>query len=451
MILPNSFTNEMRELLGDEFDAFMKSYEHIPHSGLRVNTGKISPEDFRELAPFSLTPVKWIGNGFTYHEENVSKDPYYYAGLYYLQEPSAMTPANRLDVQPGDYVLDLCAAPGGKATELGSRLRGEGILVANDLSNSRAKALLKNLELMGIPNVYVTSEDPGRLAEQLPGFFDKILVDAPCSGEGMFRREPKMVSYWEKQGPEYYSEIQRKLILQAADMLRPGGKLLYSTCTFSELENEGTIHWLMDQRPEMHLIDCEPYEGFAPGRQGLTQCVRIFPHRMEGEGHFLALLEKEDTRERPVRMRGKMKKIPQEAADFLKDCTGLRTDENTVYHMQEDRLYALGAFDSMPVRLRYLRTGLFLGTCKKKRFEPSQALAMALRGDGYVSSVSFSREDERAVRYLKGETLDVSDILDSVAEKKGWQLVCVDGYPLGWGKLAGGILKNKYYAGWRWQ
>lgn len=361
-----------------------------------------------------------------------------------------MTPANRLDIQPGDYVLDLCAAPGGKATELGSRLRGEGILVANDLSSSRAKALLKNLELMGIPNVYVTSEDPGRLAEQLPGFFDKILVDAPCSGEGMFRREPKMVSYWEKQGPEYYSEIQRKLILQAADMLRPGGKLLYSTCTFSEPENEGTIHWLMEQRPEMHLIDCEPYEGFAPGRQGLTQCVRIFPHRMEGEGHFLALLEKEDTGERPVRTRGKMKKIPQEAADFLKDCTGLRTDENTVYHMQEDRLYALGAFDSMPVRLRYLRTGLFLGTCKKKRFEPSQALAMALRGDGYVSSVSFSREDERAVRYLKGETLDVSDILNSVAEKKGWQLVCVDGYPLGWGKLAGGILKNKYYAGWRW-
>lgn len=451
MILPNSFTNEMRELLGDAFDAFMESYEHIPHSGLRVNTGKISPEDFRKLAPFSLAPVEWIGNGFTYHEENVSKDPYYYAGLYYLQEPSAMTPANRLDVQPGDYVLDLCAAPGGKATELGSRLRGEGILVANDLSNSRAKALLKNLELMGIPNIYVISEDPGHLAEQLPGFFDKILVDAPCSGEGMFRREPKMVSFWEKQGPEYYSEIQRKLILQAADMLRPGGKLLYSTCTFSELENEGTIHWLMDQRPEMHLVDCEPYKGFAPGRQGLTQCVRIFPHRMEGEGHFLALLEKEDTGERPVRTRGKTKKIPQEASDFLKDCTGLRIDENTVYHMQEDRLYALGAFDSMPVRLRYLRTGLFLGTCKKKRFEPSQALAMALRGDGYVSSVSFGREDERAVRYLKGETLDVSDLLDSVAEKKGWQLVCVDGYPLGWGKLAGGILKNKYYAGWRWQ
>lgn len=451
MILPSAFTNEMRELLGDEFDAFMESCGHIPHSGLRVNTGKISPEAFQRLAPFSLTPVEWIENGFTYQEENVSKDPYYYAGLYYLQEPSAMTPANRLDVQPGDYVLDLCAAPGGKATELGSRLGGKGILVANDLSSSRAKALLKNLELMGIPNIYVTSEDPGRLAAQLPEFFDKILVDAPCSGEGMFRREPKMVSYWEKQGPEYYSRIQRVLILQAADMLRPGGKLLYSTCTFSELENEGTIRWLLEQRPQLHLIDCKPYRGFAPGRQELSQCVRIFPHRMDGEGHFLALVEKEDTGKRPVRTKGKTGKLPPEAADFLRDCRGLRLDENTVYHMQEDRLYALGAFDSMPSRLRYLRTGLFLGTCKKKRFEPSQALAMALRGDGYASSVSFDRNDGRVVRYLKGETLEVSDLLDSAARKKGWQLVCVDGFALGWGKLSGGSLKNKYYAGWRWQ
>lgn len=450
MKLPVIFENEMKMLLGDEYDAFLNSYDHTPHNGLRVNTGKISPEDFLKRAPFQLHPVKWIENGFTYQNDNVSKDPYYYAGLYYLQEPSAMTPANRLDVQPGDYVLDLCAAPGGKATELGSRLKGKGLLVANDLSNSRAKALLKNLELMGIPNVYVTSENPARLREKFSGFFDKILVDAPCSGEGMFRKDSRMIASWEERGPEYYSEIQKELILQAADMLRPGGKLLYSTCTFCELENEGTIEWLLEKRPEMHLIPCKEYDGFRQGRHGLSECVRIFPHCMEGEGHFLALLEKEDTGERPKRIRQKGKKIPTEAEEFIKDCRGI-FHEQTIFYLKEDRIYALGEWDSMPMDLRYLRTGLFVGTCKKKRFEPSQALAMALNKEEYVSMVSFGREDDRVIRYLKGETLDVSDMLADIQKKSGWQLVCVDGYPMGWAKLTGTSLKNKYYAGWRWQ
>lgn len=361
-----------------------------------------------------------------------------------------MTPANRLDVQPGDYVLDLCAAPGGKATELGSRLKGKGLLVANDLSNSRAKALLKNLELMGIPNVYVTSENPARLREKFSGFFDKILVDAPCSGEGMFRKDSRMIASWEERGPEYYSEIQKELILQAADMLRPGGKLLYSTCTFCELENEGTIEWLLEKRPEMHLFPCKGYDGFRQGRHGLSECVRIFPHCMEGEGHFLALLEKEDTGEMPKRIRQKGKRIPAEAEEFIKDCRGI-FHEQTIFYLKEDRVYALGEWDSMPMDLRYLRTGLFVGTCKKKRFEPSQALAMALNKEGYASIVSFDREDDRVIRYLKGETLDVSDMIADIQKKSGWQLVCVDGYPLGWAKLTGASLKNKYYAGWRWQ
>ena len=447
--LPIEFEKEMQRLLGDTYDSFLASYEKKPNSGLRVNTNKILPETFCEKLPYPLESVEWISNGFRYEGETLSKDPYYYAGLYYLQEPSAMTPADRLDPQPGDYVLDLCAAPGGKATELGARLQGKGLLVANDISNSRAKALLKNLELMGIGNIYVTSEDPQKLLKQFPEFFDKILVDAPCSGEGMFRKEPKMISFWEQQGPEYYSEIQKTLILQAADMLRPGGKLLYSTCTFSELENEGTIAWLLEHRPQMKLMEMKPYEGFAEGRNGLKECVRIFPHNMEGEGHFLALLEKEGQAEPRPKVKIKSQKLPEEAEEFLKDCIGLPSD--IIYHMQEDRIYALGAEDSMPTKLRYLRTGLLLGTCKKKRFEPSQALDMALRADGFISSVSFSRDDERVIRYLKGETLEISDKLDTLKRKKGWQLVCVDGYPLGWAKLTGSSLKNKYYAGWRWQ
>lgn len=446
MDLPVKFQEEMKRLLGEEYEAFIESYQKEPHNGLRWNRKKVADENVLSQLPFKMEQIPWIDNGYTYEEGTPAKDPYYYAGLYYLQEPSAMTPANRLAPEPGDYVLDLCAAPGGKATELGARLEGKGLLVANDISNSRAKALLKNLELMGIPNIYVTSETPERLASYLPEFFDKILVDAPCSGEGMFRKEPRMIHDWEEQGPEYYSEIQREIILQAADMLRPGGKLLYSTCTFSELENEGTIQWLLEQRPQMRLISCEGYEGFSQGRQGLTECVRIFPHHMEGEGHFLALLRKEGEAEKRRIAKKKNCKIPAEAQEFLKEWNLDQKDWH--YYLRDERLYALGKEDGMPENLRYLRTGLYLGECKKKRFEPSQALAMALDGKG-KHRISFSRADERVIRYLKGETLDVSDL--NLKGEKGWQLVCVDEYPLGWGKLAGVSLKNKYYAGWRWQ
>ena len=224
---------------------------------------------------------------------------------------------------------------------------------------------------------------------------------------------------------------------------------MYSTCTFSELENEGTIAWLLQNRPQFKLIEMQSYEGFSKGRNGLEECVRIFPHKMEGEGHFLALLEKEGEAKPRTKAKVKSQKLPEEAEAFLKDCKGL--PKGLVYYMQEDRIYALGADDGMPTKLRYLRTGLLLGTCKKKRFEPSQALAMALTRDGFVSSVSFSRDDERVIRYLKGETLDIEDKLPLVKEKKGWQLVCVEDYPLGWAKLTQSSLKNKYYAGWRYQ
>ena len=218
-----------------------------------------------------------------------------------------MTPASRLPVEAGDYVLDLCAAPGGKATELGAKLKGTGFLLANDISNSRAKALLKNLELAGIPNIYVTSEDPEKLTRQFPEFFHKILIDAPCSGEGMFHKEPKMAEYWEEKPPAYYAEIQKKLLEQGAQMLRPGGMLLYSTCTFSKKENEEVIAHLLSRREDMEVVTPVWYEGFVHGfpleevseevNRQLASCIRIFPHRMPGEGHFAALLRKKGLKE----------------------------------------------------------------------------------------------------------------------------------------------------------
>ena len=251
MNLPSAFEEKMKYLLGTEYDDYLNCFDEPRHYGLRINTAKISVEDFLKISPWPLEKVPWIHNGFYYDGENCqpAKHPYYYAGLYYLQEPSAMTPADRLPIEPGDRVLDVCAAPGGKATELGARLNGTGVLAANDLSNSRAKGLLKNIELMGIGNVLVLSEEPGKLIPYFTEYFDKILIDAPCSGEGMFRKDRKMIRAWEEHGPDYFSKIQRSIITQAAQMLRPGGMILYSTCTFSPEENEQTIEYPSEAAP----------------------------------------------------------------------------------------------------------------------------------------------------------------------------------------------------------
>lgn len=366
-----------------------------------------------------------------------------------------MTPANRLPIEPGDKVLDVCAAPGGKATELGAKLRNTGVLVANDLSNSRAKGLLKNIEVFGIGNVLVLSEEPGKLESYFPEYFDKILIDAPCSGEGMFRKDKKMVKAWEEHGPEFFSNIQKSIILQASRMLKPGGMMLYSTCTFDSRENEQVIEHLLKEYPEFHVVPMNGYEGFCQGmpeftdskRDEISNTVRIFPHKMRGEGHYLALLQKGEA----VRniscnpSRKGNKKLPEDLELFLKDTSWVldsaRMDIHgeRVYYMPEDIPNVKG--------IRFLRTGLLLGELKKNRFEPSQALAMCLKKEEYKKTLDFTSDDDRITRYLKGETLDVDDLVENRA--KGWYLVCVDSYPLGWGKLSNGTLKNKYLPGWR--
>ena len=457
MNLPSAFEEKMKLLLGDEFEEYIACYEEPRYFGLRVNTGKISVEEFKRICPFEITPVPWIENGFYYDGEHVSpaKHPYYFAGLYYLQEPSAMTPASRLPVEPGDRVLDVCAAPGGKATELGAKLQGEGVLIANDISSSRAKGLLKNIEVFGIGNVLVLSEEPGRLETYFPEYFDKILIDAPCSGEGMFRKDKKMVKAWEEHGPEFFSNLQRNIILQAARMLKQGGMMLYSTCTFDSRENERIIEHLKSEYPEFHVLTIEPYyDGFCHGIPEVTESkdaelsrtVRIFPHKMKGEGHYLALLQKgEPLPAKDLKLKKKNGKVPEELAEFMQDiawkldASRLEIHGERIYYMPEGLPDVRG--------IRFLRTGLLLGELKKRRFEPSQALAMYLKKEEYAHCIDFSADDDRVRRYLKGETLEVDELAEKKA--KGWHLVCVDGYPLGWGKIAGGTLKNKYLPGWR--
>lgn len=455
MSLPVTFIENMRKILGEEELAeYLESFEKPKFTGLRVNTSKISIEEFEKINPFqSLKKVPWTANGYYYTEEDApTHHPYYYAGLYYIQEPSAMTPASVLPVEKGDRVLDLCAAPGGKATELAAKLDHTGLLVANDASASRTKALLKNLEVFGMPNILITSEMGDKLDQYFHSYFDKILIDAPCSGEGMFRKQAHMIPAWEKQGPEMFAKMQKEILEQAAAMLKSGGTMLYSTCTFSELENEGSIDTFLTNHPEFHLEEIPWHEGFCHGKPELVgsafpleKCVRLFPHKIDGEGHFLALLKKEgEISPNALEAKRKMPKLPNELEEFLKDVSF--SMDKTLIQVKDTKVFLMPEGIGKCPGLRFLRSGLYMGELLKKRFEPSQAFAMVLKKEEYAATIDLPCSDERVLRYLKGETIEIED---GESSRDGWQLFCVDGYPLGWGKLIRGTLRNKYFSGWR--
>lgn len=446
MQLPERYLDSMKELLGNEFDEYIQSFDEPRLYGLRVNTSKISVEDFLKISPFKLTPIPWISNGFYYSEEDKpAKHPYYFAGLYYLQEPSAMTPAFVLPVNEGDKVLDLCAAPGGKSTELGAKLRGKGLLVSNDISASRAKALLKNIELFGIGNVLVTCEYPEKLEERFTDFFDKILVDAPCSGEGMFRKDSKLIKSWMSQGPEFFAPIQKTILNSAANMLKEGGYLLYSTCTFSKMEDEDNIAEFLEAHPDFELEHIYDYEGFTRA-YGMEDAVRIFPHKMQGEGHFVALLHKKGELVQTVSAGNSKSKCPQEIADFLEEFT-CEFDLGAI-RIQGEKVYLMPKEIDNLKGIRTLRTGLLLGELKKNRFEPSQAFAMTIKPEKYSTVVDFPADSPSVIKYLKGETIETDG--GSLRGNAKNVLITVDGYALGWGRLNDTTIKNKYLPGWRW-
>jgi NOL1/NOP2/sun family putative RNA methylase len=477
--LPQTFVERMKNQLGEQFAAFIASYDQPRHYGLRVNSLKLDAHAFvDQYSPFSLKTIAWANGAYYFTEpDRPGRHPYYHAGLYYIQEPSAMAPAECLDVQPGDRVLDLCAAPGGKSTQIAAKLRGQGLLVSNDQSAERTKALVKNLELFGVQNSIVLNESPHRMSRSLPAFFNKILVDAPCSGEGMFRKDENMWREWSESSIAKCSQMQTDILRHAATMLAPGGRLVYSTCTFAIDENERMIVEFLRDHPEFEVVPVDMVPGFTAGddsipdltedeRKQLSRTVRLYPHLLDGEGHFVAVLEKKlhvasyvtqmhDERLSRLRNGRVAHALPnlEEMYQFFREQTNLDVKGANWLNYAE-HVYRSPQQAPDLAGLKVVRPGFYVGVMKKNRFEPAHALALSMAADDAKCSLRLSLDDARTLRYLRGETLDVdaSELTFSGTDctvSKQYVLVCVDGFSLGWGKWQQGVLKNEYPQTWR--
>ena len=523
MNLPSQFLQRMQAMLGTDFDRFEQSFHRERYSGLRANLLKTSVDNFQQIQPFSLESIPWCESGFYYDgaEElkkglRPGKHPFHEAGLYYIQEPSAMAVAEaakpviraRLtEEEPSGgkiplRVLDLCAAPGGKSSQLASLLYGRGFLVSNEIVPSRARILSQNMERMGLVNGMVVSHSPSELRERFPQCFDVIVVDAPCSGEGMFRKDEDTIGQWSPENVQMCAQRQKDILADAIHMLAPGGTLIYSTCTFAPAENEEMVLWVVREYEDMEAVFLFSEEAwFDHGhpewvegdselspeeRSAIRMSARLWPQDLKGEGHFAVKFRKhsdsgfdEEERDRTWlgnrlgKKKGKkggsaktsgnrpLSRPPAEWTDWAEE----RFDDNEAalnricgtgyqFLMFGEQLYAVHADCPGLDGLTVLRPGLHLGTVKKGRFEPSHALALALTPamiedlhleDRCIQLVG----DDLAARYLKGEALAES-VLARLPEHEGWNLVMYGGFPLGWGKVSGGSVKNHYPKGLRW-
>lgn len=453
----------MEGLLGEELDRFLEALRE-PATGLRVNTLRLTADELRRISPFELRPLAFPPEGFTYDaSERPGRHPYHDAGLYYLQDPGAMAVGAMVDPRPGELVLDLAAAPGGKATHLAARMRGEGVLVANDVHPGRARELAGNVERLGVTNAIVTAESPERLADRLGPAFDRVLVDAPCSGESMFHKSAAAVAGWSPAAVTGCARRQTEILEHAARLVRPGGLLVYSTCTFSAEENEEAIARLLARHPDLGMAPLVMPAGGSPGmpawvdaplrREDLGLATRLWPHRVPGAGHFVAGLRREGlpaeaAEPTPLRGRGRDRQdgVRDAAAAWLgfreRHLPGSTAGEGARLVARGDDLHAIPAGAPDLTGLRVVAPGLWLGSLRKGRFDPSHSLAMALRRDEITDRVDVPSGSPEIEAYLRGETL-----FD--AGPDGWTVVTVDGFPIGWGKRVRGVVKNHYPKGLR--
>ncbi|MCM1043904.1 MAG: RsmF rRNA methyltransferase first C-terminal domain-containing protein [Candidatus Gastranaerophilales bacterium] len=494
-MLPEAFCDRMKSMLGEDYEKFEESLWQDRYQALRLNPLKVTADGRIADAgrmPFALTKVPWAKNGYYYPKDaRPGRHPYHEAGVYYIQEPSAMAPVELLEAKPDEKILDLCAAPGGKSTQIAAAMEGRGILFCNEIEPARARILSENIERMGVVNACVTNETPRRLAEVFPAYFDRILVDAPCSGEGMFRKNEDACGEWSLENVQLCAGRQDDILDQAARMLRPGGRLVYSTCTFSPEEDEGSVSRFVRRHPEFVILDSRSVKCMVCGCEGqqkasntqnfemrsplreriragdgipewiadpaphLDRTLRLWPQHVAGEGHYAAVLEKRSDGSRDIT--AEQSPLPK----VEKGVSGKELEEYLVFAKEElcgewqdveseesryirfgDHVYRIPQECPALKHLKVLRPGLHVGTFKKNRFEPAHALALALPPAKARHVWNLSSEDGAAYVYLSGQTFPAEG-------EKGWYLICVDGFGLGWGKLVGGTMKNHYPKGLR--
>ncbi len=455
--IPPLFLERMSRFLGNEYPAFAESLAQAPVHGLRVNTLKVTPQQFREFSPFALgETIPWCPSSFILHPSSFSPGlhPYHLAGLYYLQDPSAMSAAELLDPQPGERVLDLTAAPGGKTTHIASLMQGQGLLVANEIKTKRLNHLVVNVERWGAANVVVTNETPERLADHFGATFDRVLVDAPCSGEGMFRKDMGARLDWSEEMVAGCAVRQTNILRVAAHLVRPGGRLLYSTCTFAPEEDEAVMARFLQEHPDFEVEALPQLTEFMPGRpewsetsakvRELTGAVRLFPHRLAGEGHFACLLQRKGGPADECTFPWRPARIPTPEwrvwQAFREETLGVDFPSERL-RMQGDRLYFVPEDVPDLKGLRVTIPGVWLGNFKKDRFEPAHSLAVYLRPGQACNVLALPADSREMAAYLRGEGLPADG-------NPGWTLVTADGWPLGWGKRVQGVVKNHYPHGW---
>ncbi len=446
--LPEKYTERMKLLLGDEYDSYVKALQEEPVKGFRVNTEKISLSDFEKLNDFSEEKIPYVENGYYLNYEKAGNHPYHHAGMIYIQEPGAMAPAECIDIEPDWKILDMCAAPGGKSTQLKNKLGENGVLVSNEIIPSRCKILTGNVERLGLKNTVTTCMDPKRLADTFPKIFDLIMVDAPCSGEGMFRKEEIAIDEWSPENVLMCATRQREILTNATKALKDGGYIIYATCTFSLEENEMNVDWFLSEHPEFELIDVKEvvkkstsdgifFEGCRCNNMNYTR--RFYPHKSKGEGQFMAVLHNKNTGYSTLTTKQlKKEKTDKIVTDFL-DTVLTTYEKDSVITYNGTPVYFTPDFEIK--KGSAFSCGVTIGEIRKNYIQPHHQFFMAMGAD-FKRKINLSPESDELKKYLHGEEIKTDC-------ENGWAVVTVDNCAVGGAKVVSGIAKNHYPKGLR--